>query len=100
MKNIVLLASGEGTNFSAIINNSIKVDKVITNNPKAGVIKRAIKYNVPVIVLSKKTLDQKKGLGYYERRLNEEIPKDTDLIVLAGYMLILSKWFCEKWKNK
>ena len=43
VKNIVLLASGEGTNFSAIINNSIKVDKVITNNPKAGVIKRAIK---------------------------------------------------------
>ena len=95
-----LNSQGEGTNFSAIINNSIKVDKVITNNPKAGVIKRAIKYNVPVIVLSKKTLDQKKGLGYYERRLNEEIPKDTDLIVLAGYMLILSKWFCEKWKNK
>ncbi len=38
-----LNSQGEGTNFSAIINNSIKVDKVITNNPKAGVIKRAIK---------------------------------------------------------
>lgn len=33
VKNIVLLASGEGTNFSAIINNGIKVDIVITKNP-------------------------------------------------------------------
>ena len=32
MKKIILMASGEGSNFSAIIDNGIKVDRVITDN--------------------------------------------------------------------
>jgi phosphoribosylglycinamide formyltransferase-1 len=98
MKKIVVLASGEGSNFSAIVDSGIEVEKVLTDNPKAGVIKRAIKSSVPVIVLDKKEYMQIQG--WFEHRLDEEIPNDTDLIVLAGFMLILSSWFCEKWAGK
>ena len=98
MKKIVVLASGEGSNFSAIVDSGIEVEKVLTDNPKAGVIKRAIKSSVPVIVLDKKEYTQIQG--WFEHRLDEEIPNDTDLIVLAGFMLILSSWFCEKWAGK
>ena len=98
MKKIVVLASGEGSNFSAIVDSGIKVEKVLTDNPKAGVIKRAIKSSVPVMVLDKKEYTQIQG--WFEHRLDEEIPNDTDLIVLAGFMLILSSWFCEKWAGK
>ena len=98
MKKIVVLASGEGSNFSAIVDSGIEVEKVLTDNPKAGVIKRAIKSGVPVIVLDKKDYTQIQG--WFEHRLDEEIPNDTDLIVLAGFMLILSSWFCEKWAGK
>ena len=50
MKKIILMASGEGSNFSAIIDNGIKVDRVITDNKNANVIKRAEKVNVPIFV--------------------------------------------------
>ena len=53
MKKIVVYASGEGTNFSAIVDSGILVEKVITNNPTAGVIKRAENYGIPVVVLNK-----------------------------------------------
>ena len=43
MKKIIVMASGEGSNFSAIVESGIKVERVITNNPNANVIKRAKK---------------------------------------------------------
>ena len=49
MKKIVVLSSGEGSNFSAIVDEGIKVDKVITDNPNANVIKRAEKVGVPCV---------------------------------------------------
>ena len=94
------MASGEGSNFSAIVDSGIKVDRVITDNKNANVIKRAEKVNVPVFVYDRKGGDQKYGLGWSERKIDEAIPKDVELIVLAGYMRILSPHFVEKWKDK
>ena len=70
-KNIVVLASGEGTNFSAIVDSGIKVDMLLTNNPNANVINRAIDNDVPYEHILHMDLD-------------DYIPKDVDLIVLAG----------------
>ena len=50
-KKIVVMASGEGSNFSAIVDSGIKVARVITNNPNANVIKRAEKVNIPVDII-------------------------------------------------
>ena len=96
MKKVVVMASGEGSNFSAIVDFGIKVDRVITDNPNANVIKRAEKVNVPVFVVENK----KKERVWHERTILEIIPEDTDLIVMAGYMRILTAWFCNKWKDK
>jgi phosphoribosylglycinamide formyltransferase-1 len=100
MSKVVVMASGEGGNFSAIVESEIQVDCVITDNKNANVIKRAEKVNVPVFVFDKKEGDYKNGIGWSERRIDETIPEDTDLIVLAGYMRILSPYFVEKWKDK
>ena len=54
MKKVVVIASGEGSNFSAIVKSGITVDRVITDNPTANVIRRAEKVNVPVVVVAKK----------------------------------------------
>ncbi len=94
------MTSGEGSNFSAIVNSGIVVDRVITNNASANVVKRAATANVPCEVFDKKTGDQEHGIGWSERRINETIPEDTDLIVLAGYCSILSPHFCEAWAGK
>ena len=95
MKNIVVMASGEGSNFSAIVESGIVVNKVITNNPNANVIKRADKVNVPVDVMLR---SHNIRSTEYDSKL--PIPEDTDLIVLAGWMRILSAPFCEKWEGK
>ena len=98
MKKVVVLASGEGSNFSAIVDFGIKVDKVITDNPNANVIKRAEKVGVPCISFDRKGGDQKYGFGWCDRMVDESIPEDVSLIVLAGYMRILSPYFVKKWK--
>ena len=100
MNKVVVMASGEGSNFSAIVDFGIKVDKVITDNPNANVIKRAEKVGVPCISFDRKGGDQKYGFGWCDRMVDETIPEDVSLIVLAGYMRILSPYFVKKWADK
>ena len=95
MKKVIVMASGEGSNFSAIVDFGIKVDRVITNNPTAYVMHRAEKVNVRVDVMWR---SHNIRSTEYDGKL--PIPEDTDLIVLAGWMRILSVPFCEKWDGK
>jgi phosphoribosylglycinamide formyltransferase-1 len=95
MKKIIVMASGEGSNFSAIVESGIKVERVITNNPNANIIKRAKEVNVPCDVVP---TNYEWYRAEYDMKL--PVPEDTDLIVLAGWMRILSHWFCEKWRGK
>ena len=104
---IVVMASGEGSNFSAIVESGIKVNRVITNNPNANVIKRAKKAGVGsyLVVPEKDTMDSlhktiESLRKEYDEQIDYGIHRDTDLIVLAGWMRILSTWFCKKWEGK
>ena len=107
MKKIVVMASGEGSNFSAIVESGIKVNRVITNNPNANVIKRAKKAGVGsyLVVPEKDTMDRlhktiESLRKEYDEQIDYGIHRDTELIVLAGWMRILSTWFCKKWAGK
>ena len=97
-KKIVVMASGEGANFSAIVDSGIKVARVITNNPNANVIKRAEKVNIPVDIIITNNESNEWSRSVYDNKL--PVPEDTDLIVLAGWMRIFSISFCKKWANK
>ncbi len=112
MKKIVVMASGEGSNFSAIVESGIKVHKVITNNPNANVIKRAKEAGVGSCLI----VPDKQGKAFpaniYRKEYDKQIDYyiggrgdfpnlySVDLIVLAGWMRIFSPWFCEKWAGK
>ena len=108
MKKIVVMASGEGSNFSAIVESGIKVNRVITDNPNANVIKRAKKAGVGsyLVVPEKDTYEKKINISMellrkkYDEQIDYGIHRDTELIVLAGWMRILSTWFCKKWEGK
>ena len=84
---IVILASGEGSNFSAIVDSRIKIDRLITNNPNANVINRAKNAHVFYSIVS-------------HEELNIAIPEDADLIVLAGYNRVLDASTCKKFDRK
>ena len=104
MKKIVVMASGEGSNFSAIVESGIEVSRVITNNPNANVINRAKEACVGSWLI----VPDKPGKAFpanvyrkeYDKQVDYGIYHDIDLIVLAGWMRIFSPWFCEKWAGK
>nr|WP_294933665.1 phosphoribosylglycinamide formyltransferase [uncultured Flavobacterium sp.] len=89
MKKIVIFASGSGSNAENIINyfkdkNDAEVVAVLSNNPNAKVLQRAEKFAVPTKVFDKTELIDGTVLN-----ILEEI--QPDLIVLAGFLLMLPK---------
>jgi len=99
-----VLASGEGTNFQELINLStnknldIEIKVLITNKEEAGCIKRALKANIPCKII--------KGNDFLNKELFEsEIIKilksfDVELVIMAGWMKIVSSFFISKYKDK
>lgn len=85
MKNIVLFASGSGSNAQEIISYFLHSEKhkvvlVLTNNPNAGVLDKAAHFGVPSLVFTKEELNN----GFVLRHLQAFNPA---LIVLAGFLL-------------
>jgi len=83
---LVVLASGEGTNLQAIIDainskilENISIEYVISDNPEAYALKRAKKYGISTILISKSNMRE---ILYRHFKL-------VDLVVLAGFMKIL-----------
>ena len=94
MKNIILFASGEGTNFSAMIRGGVRIHSVITDNRSAGVIERAKNKGVTCICIPKRTEESREE---HENRIIEVLPERVDLIILAGYMRMLTPSFLESY---
>ena len=85
MKNIVLFASGNGSNAEEIIryfkkNNQGTVVAIFSNKPDAKVLDRAKNHNISSVVFSKSQLNE----GFVLEKLHQFQP---DLIVLAGFLL-------------
>ena len=104
MVNIGVLISGGGTNLQAIIDN-IKdgnidgdIKLVISNRKEAYGLIRAKKAGIETLYIDRKkfiTEDE------YNRRIIEEFSKrNVELVVLAGYLRVLSKEFIESYKNR
>ena len=98
MKNLVVLVSGSGTNLQRILdcigNGEIpdaKVSMVIADRDCYG-LQRAENSGIENHLI-------KRGKTFSEN-LEKIIPENTDLIVLAGFLSILSKDFAEKFAGK
>jgi phosphoribosylglycinamide formyltransferase 1 len=96
--NIVVFASGGGGNFQSLIDHQIKIGYKITllvTDKECLAIERAKSNNIPYFFANKNKL--KKSFFY---QINKHIPINTNLIVLAGFMSILDKNFCQQWQGK
>ena len=104
MINIGVLVSGRGTNLQSII-DAIKEGKiegrisiVISDNRKAFALKRAEKSNIETRYIDFKSFKNRED---YDKKIVEYLKeKDVDLVVLAGYMRILSPYFIKIYKNR
>ena len=101
-KKIAVLFSGSGTNLEAILQKlhgkifgDIKIEVVmtLTNKPDAGGIVKAAKYGLTSVVIDNKKFASREE---FDAALVDEIKKyDVDLVVLAGFMRILTPIFTE-----
>ncbi len=101
---LAVLISGRGTNLQAILDASqyqdfpAEVAIVISNKADAYGLERAKAANIPTAFINHKNYD---GREAFEDALHAEIRKyDIDLVVLAGFMRILTPSFVQKWQGR
>ncbi|MBI5134653.1 phosphoribosylglycinamide formyltransferase [Candidatus Uhrbacteria bacterium] len=103
MIHLAVLGSTRGTDLQAII-DAIKsgaldatVDVVVSNKSDAYILERAKKYAIPTLCIASKG----KPPDQFDRELMEVLEQyNPDLILLIGYMKILSPKVVRRWKGK
>ena len=104
MKNIVILISGRGSNMEAVVRAleaegwPARVAAVISNKPDAGGLAFAQARGIPTAVVSNKAFASR---AEFDARLQEVIDTfQPDLVVLAGFMRILTAPFVEHYAGR
>lgn len=105
MLKISVMVSGGGTNFQAVIDGissgdipDSKIVQVISSNDKAFALERAKKHDIPGYVVSGK--DYPDSNDKADRILSLLREKDTDLIVLAGYMSVVDAKIIDAYRGR
>lgn len=105
MVNIAVFVSGGGTNLQALIDAQTagniengKITLVVSSNPNAYALERAAKAGIETAVLRRRDFDSADAYGDALDALLTE--KGVGLVVLAGFMTVLSDDFCKKYENR
>lgn len=105
MLKVLVLVSGGGTNLQAILdavdNGAItdtKIVGVISNNANAYALERAKKAGVPGECISPKNFESREIFN--EKFLEAVDAYEPDLIVLAGFLVVIPAKMIEKYRNK
>jgi len=103
--NLAIMVSGNGSNMQRIIQESqngvlkdlVNIKAVFSDNKDAKGLSIAKENNIKTIYLKQYYKNREKG----EKNIVSEFEKlNIDLIILAGYMRILSKSFVDRYKNR
>ncbi len=104
-KRIGVLVSGGGTNLQALIDaqargelTSGEIAVVVASKPGVYALERAAKAGIEGIVVERKSFKDKAS---FEAKLVEELAKrQIDILILAGFMLVLSDDFVKKFPDR
>jgi formyltetrahydrofolate-dependent phosphoribosylglycinamide formyltransferase len=99
LTNIAIFASGAGSNAQKIIDHfrdhpSIKIAIIVSNNPRAGVLKIAEKENIPALIIEKERFFR--GDAY----IKELTEKNIDWIILAGFLWKIPGSLLKAFRNR
>ena len=104
MTSIAVLVSGNGTNLQAIIdsvNNGYipaKIAVVLSDEKRAFALERAKKAGIDTVVLDKKDFKTRED---FDREVVKQLKKkNVELVVLAGFMRLLSPYFIDEYRNR
>lgn len=102
---VCVLVSGGGTNLQALIDaqnagiiRSAEISLVISNNPNAYALERAKNNGIESLVVTKKLCGSQEA--FEEKIISEIDSRGIELIVLAGFMSILSEYFTSHYPKK
>lgn len=105
MLRTVVMVSGGGTNLQAIIdaveNGTIRnteIVGVISNNKNAYALERAVKHNIPAKCISPKDFESR--AVFNEKLLEEVNAYAPDLIVLAGFLVVIPPAMIAEYCNR
>ena len=105
MLNVVVLVSGGGTNLQAIIDavengtiTNTKIAGVISNNKNAYALERAKKHGIANCCISPK--DYANRATFNQKFLEKMDELNPDLIVLAGFLVVIPPKMIEKYRNR
>ena len=98
MKNIVIFASGSGSNAEKIVehfkqSDQVKITHIFCNNPEAGVIERAARLQIPCSVFSREEYKN----GTLLRKIQS---LQTDWIVLAGFLWLVPSEYVQAFPQR
>lgn len=97
---VVVLLSGRGSNFQAIVGAGLPIEiaAVISNRPQAAGLEFAREHGLHAVALDHTA---HAGREAFDARLADEIERhQPDLVVLAGYMRILSPDFIARFEGR
>jgi phosphoribosylglycinamide formyltransferase 1 len=99
-----ILISGRGSNMAAIIEAARALDYpadivlVGSNKQDAAGLERAASAGIQTFAISQKDFDNREA---FDRAMHEKlVAAGVELVALAGFMRILSPWFCDTWKGR
>lgn len=101
---VAVLVSGGGTNLQAILDargsliRHAEIVLVVSNNPAAFALQRAQRAGIPTVVLTRRELGSRAAFEESLQRVLEDC--GVGLIVLAGFMTILSEDFTRRWDHR
>ena len=105
MLKIAVLVSGGGTNLQAIIDSiadgrltDTEIKVVISNNPKAKALERAAKAGIEAVCISPKQYADRELFN--DALLEAVNARGVDLIVLAGFMVVVPEKMIKAYRNR
>ncbi len=105
MLRVVVLVSGGGTNLQAIIDavaagtiTNTEIVGVISNNPEVYALERAKKAGIPNLCISPKQYESRDAFN--RALLNAVDGFQADLVVLAGFLVVIPEMMIERYRNR
>lgn len=105
MLRVGVMVSGGGTNLQAILDaidsgkiTNAKVEVVISNNPGAYALERARDHGIEAVCISPKSFESR--ADFNEAFLKKTDEYNLDLIVLAGFLVVIPEMMIRKYRNR
>lgn len=105
MLRVLVCVSGGGTNLQAIIDGTLngtitntQIVRVISNNPGAYALERAKKHGIDAVCVSPKAYETR--AAFHEAFLQAVEEAEPDLIVLAGFLVVIPQEMIARYRNR